>query len=73
MNTIRAFLRRLLALLTPPAHGPIPATSLNIPMPAGTKPPPALRQPPPMREVTKGWFTMREEPKTVEQLRQADG
>lgn len=29
-------------------------------------------QPPPMREVTKGWFTMREEPKTVEQLREAD-
>ena len=29
-------------------------------------------QPPPMREVTKGWFTLREEAKTVEQFRQAD-
>ena len=29
-------------------------------------------QPPPMREVTKGWFTMREEPKTIEELREAD-
>ena len=31
-----------------------------------------LRQPPPMREVTKGWFTMREEEKTLEELQAAD-
>ena len=29
-------------------------------------------QPPPMREVTKGWFTMRERPQTVEELQQAN-
>lgn len=40
--------------------------------PAQPKAPPQPRQPPPMREVTKGWFTMREEPKTVEQFRMAD-
>lgn len=29
-------------------------------------------QAPPMRVVTKGWFTMREEPKTVQELRALD-
>ena len=33
---------------------------------------PKPHSPPPMREVTKGWFTMREEPKTIEQLQKAD-
>ncbi len=48
----------------PPSH---PAQSSQ---PSRATPQP--RQPPPMREVTKGWFTMREEPKTVEQFRKAE-
>ena len=46
---------------------PTPASSdLQSPVPF------KVRQPPPMREVTKGWFTMREEAKTVEQLLKED-
>ena len=51
----------------------MPQHTPQTPVRAEAEPTPRpLRPPPPMRVVTKGWFTMREEAKTLEELQAAD-